>query len=551
MKVPVAYPLVLALLAGVPAVSAAQPAAPAEAPAGAEEDVAAEAPPHVLRLDGSEATRSREAVVDPLDVGDPVLFGDRVDTGQAFVQMLWGDGTRVALDKDARLDVLAADALGVAAGRAVIVRPAGATASLRLDTPAAPVQLGADGEYRVSIDGPTTTMVVVRGRATVDAGAQERVVEAGQQIALREGVTPGTATAFNAAGRDSFVEWANRSPASPATGAPLETFQDPRFEAYTDVFNSSGTWETDPRLGAVWYPAVGPDWRPYGDGYWQPYGPANQWLWVGQERWGWPTHHFGQWDVNATGRWFWQPGRQWAPSRVTWSVGPGYIGWSPLGSQTRSTWNWDRVSQPRSAYAAAGFDPVRAWTVIPSDQFGRRGRVGTYAVDPRTLANTSAFVTQRATRPAVGARLWLPDTWRPAVPAAPPCTVGRILRWNRRTGSSTTEEPRAARPRSPAARLRSDAATGRSVRARPACGRSPRPPAGSATTAAGRVHREAGSEAAAVVRDRVQSVRLRQGLKPLASSRPVGMRPDVRFGMEARGVNPWHTRARSPATLLR
>lgn len=450
MKVPVAYPLILALLAGVPAVSAAQPAAPAEAPAGAEEDVAAEAPPHVLRLDGSEATRSREAVVDPLDVGDPVLFGDRVDTGQAFVQMLWGDGTRVALDKDARLDVLAADALGVAAGRAVIVRPAGTTASLRLDTPAAPVQLGADGEYRVSIDGPTTTMVVVRGRATVDAGAQERVVEAGQQIALREGVTPGTATAFNAAGRDSFVEWANRSPASPATGAPLETFQDPRFEAYTDVFNSSGTWETDPRLGAVWYPAVGPDWRPYGDGYWQPYGPANQWLWVGQERWGWPTHHFGQWDVNATGRWFWQPGRQWAPSRVTWSVGPGYIGWSPLGSQTRSTWNWDRVSQPRSAYAAAGFDPVRAWTVIPSDQFGRRGRVGTYAVDPRTLANTSAFVTQRVGPPARygvprGGYGYGPGYVSPyggpggTTVYGPGGYYGGV---NRRTGSSTTEELR-------------------------------------------------------------------------------------------------------------
>ena len=141
------------------------------------------------------------------------------------------------------------------------------------------------------------------------------------------------------------------------------------------------------------------DWRPYNDGYWQSYGPQSQWLWVGRDNWSWPTHHYGRWGVNGRGRWYWMPGRQFAPAWVSWSVGPGYVGWTALGSQDRPVSSWDTVAQRRGAYPGGTLDPSRAWTVIPSDRFGQRERVGAYAVDPRTLDNLSAFVSQRVGPP--------------------------------------------------------------------------------------------------------------------------------------------------------
>ena len=142
------------------------------------------------------------------------------------------------------------------------------------------------------------------------------------------------------------------------------------------------------------------DWRPYTDGYWHAYGPERQWLWVGRDPFGWPTHHYGRWGVNNGGRWYWMPGRQWAPAWVGWSVGPGYVGWSPLGNHDRPVRPWDTLSQPRGVYPGGTLDPSRAWTVVPSDHFGQRGHMNAYAVDPRTLNNLSAFVSQRVGPPS-------------------------------------------------------------------------------------------------------------------------------------------------------
>ncbi len=384
-----ARPLALSLALLMPAPTAAQP-----------EVAPAEAPPHLIRLDGGGAQVIREGTMAPLQLGDPVLFGDRLSAGDAYGQLLWGDGSRVALDRGAELEVLAVDLLAVTAGRVLVTRPAAAPSPLRIDTPAASFILASGGEYRFSLEGLVTTLGVVRGRADVQTGMGNQTVEPGQQIVVRDGIAPPAPARFNGAGYDSFVEWANTPAAAPAQGTPLDTFEDPRLEAYTDVFNRHGSWQTDPQVGAVWYPTVAADWRPYGDGYWQAYGPESQWLWVGREPFGWPTHHFGRWGVSNGGRWYWAPGRQWAPAWVSWSVGPGYIGWTPLGSQDRPLFGWDSLSSRRGAYAGGTLDPSRAWTVIPSDRFGQRMPTRAYAVDPRTLDNLSAFVTQRAGPPS-------------------------------------------------------------------------------------------------------------------------------------------------------
>ncbi len=389
--------LAVVVALGVPALGSAQPEAAGPPPDQAVQP--GEPPPHLIRLEGSGAQVVRDGTALALEPGDPVLFGDRVDIGAAYGQVLWSEGSRVALDHGGRLEALAPDLLALTAGRAFVQRPASATAVLRVDTPAGSFLLAAGGEYRLTIDGEETTLGVTRGQAEVQTGMGAQTVAAGQQIAVRDGLTPEAPRRFNAAGYDSFIAWASAPAGAPAAGAPLDTFQDPRFEAYSDVFNREGAWETDPQLGAVWFPTVGADWRPYADGYWQAYGPQSQWLWVGRDAWSWPTHHFGRWGVNGRGRWYWTPGREWAPAWVSWSVGPGYIGWTPLGSQNRPVSSWDSVAQRRGVYPGGTLDPSRAWTVIPSDRFGERDRMRLHAVDPRTLDNLSAFVSQRTGPP--------------------------------------------------------------------------------------------------------------------------------------------------------
>jgi hypothetical protein len=400
MRIPwVVGSLVVALLFGGPRdAQARQGASPVESSPPASQ--ATEPPPHLVRVEGPDLQVLREGAPIPLVAGDPVLFGDRLDTGSAYAQVLWGDGSRIAADRGARLEALSPDLLALTAGRVLVTRPASSSAALRLDTPAGSLHLAAGGEYRIEVDDARTTVGVVRGRVDIQTGMGDQLVAPGQQVSLRDGVAPESPRPFNAAGYDSFVQWAQQPPSTPAAGAPLDTFADPRFEAYSDVFNRYGAWETDPGVGPVWYPVVGAEWRPYTDGYWQEYGPQDAWLWVARDPWGWPTHHFGRWDVDPRGRWYWMPGRQWAPAWVSWSVGPGYVGWTPLGPQDRPVRPWGDFGQGRGVYGGGTLDPARAWTVIPSDRFGQRDRLGAYAVDPRTLSDISAFVTQR-----VGPRL--------------------------------------------------------------------------------------------------------------------------------------------------
>jgi hypothetical protein len=89
----------------------------------------------------------------------------------------------------------------------------------------------------------------------------------------------------------------------------------------------------------------------------RPYG----WTWVGLDPFAWPTHHFGRWGFSA-GAWFWIPGRTWGPAWVSWAYAPGYVSWCPLG------WNNRAVIQIN--VFTRGYDPWRAWTVIPRRHFG-------------------------------------------------------------------------------------------------------------------------------------------------------------------------------------
>ena len=93
--------LAVVVALGVPALGSAQPEAAGPPPDQAVQP--GEPPPHLIRLEGSGAQVVRDGTALALEPGDPVLFGDRVDIGAAYGQVLWSEGSRVALDHGGRL----------------------------------------------------------------------------------------------------------------------------------------------------------------------------------------------------------------------------------------------------------------------------------------------------------------------------------------------------------------------------------------------------------------------------------------------------------------
>jgi hypothetical protein len=47
------------------------------------------------------------------------------------------------------------------------------------------------------------------------------------------------------------------------------------------------------------------------------------------------VHHYGFWNYSPAAGWFWMPGApgaEWSPALVNWYSGPGWVGWTPVGS---------------------------------------------------------------------------------------------------------------------------------------------------------------------------------------------------------------------------
>jgi hypothetical protein len=174
--------------------------------------------------------------------------------------------------------------------------------------------------------------------------------------------------------------------------------------AYAPGFATYGRWDTLPAYGPVWFPTAAPGWRPYANGNWRHtrYG----WTWIDSDPWGWPVHHYGRWGRHASRGWYWIPQRTWGPAWVGWAIEAGYVGWSPLG------WN----SRPVVDFAVgARVGPLGLWagrwSVVPRHAFGGRGPIGRYYADVRRLPGPvlGGFVMQnRGPRGPVGWERRLP-----------------------------------------------------------------------------------------------------------------------------------------------
>lgn len=325
--------------------------------------------------------------------------GDLVRTLNGRAEIVFAEGSLLHLDYGTELEVLSPVRLRLLNGR-VSFRTSPSGAQYVLDTSAASLRLEPRGEYGVTSDGRQARLelTVARGSAEVDDGSARTLVRGGEMASILGAGGRVLLQQFNSARWDAFERWSNDrangfSSAASARDLPYE------LRPYGGVFDSHGRWDYVAPYGNVWFPTVTAGWRPYYTGSWKRtrYG----WTWIGVDPWAWPTHHFGRWGFTGVS-WYWIPARVWGPAWVSWSFSPGFVSWCPLGFDGRAVIGYSHVS----SWLRGGrdhpdyrphYDPWRAWTIMPRDQFDTRRPVRTHAIDPtqlpdetrRAMANTA------------------------------------------------------------------------------------------------------------------------------------------------------------------
>lgn len=359
---------------------------------------------------------ARDTGISPAQPPDILDDGDRLTISDGRVEIAVGDGALVHVDRDA--DVRVEDGrLRLVRGR-MVVRTA-LDSPLELLTPVGVARLEAQGEYELTardLDGDTT-LAAARGRATLALAGRDVPIAADDEVAVDpRGLDPRWARL--GARRDAFTDWAARrvdDMDAARQGQPLP----PELAVYAPAFATYGRWDTLPTYGPVWFPTAGPAWRPYANGSWR--FTRFGWTWIDLDPWGWPVHHYGRWGRHPSRGWYWMPRRGWGPGWVSWALDAGYVGWAPLGWNSRPVVDF---------FVGARLGPLdlwaSSWSVVPRGRFGGRGALGAHYTDLRTLPRPvlGGFVVQRQgpRGPAGWDRRWTPSRGygRPsAVPRAP------------------------------------------------------------------------------------------------------------------------------------
>jgi hypothetical protein len=351
-------------------------------------------PGHVAFVDGT-ATLERDGQTDAVNVNEPVVAGDRIQTTSGRLELLFSDGSALDLDEYSTAEILSPTLVRLSEGRIILVvngaNDPAAAVRYQIDTPVASARTEGPGEYRVAVLGAgdvgQTEVAVIRGAVTMGTERSSIALYAGQRSVVAGDGAPSPPQPFNSARLDAFDRWsAMRRQAR--TYAATAQYLPGDLRMYSSTLDRYGTWQYSEPYGYVWYPTVAPDWRPYYYGYWSPvrtYG----WTWVGLDVWSWPTHHFGRWGF-LRGSWFWIPGRTWGPAWVSWAAAPGYVSWCPLGFDGRPTF----------ALSFSIGDPWVGWVVVPRTSFGFRGYyVNRHAIAPRHQFSRSTPFVAQATAP--------------------------------------------------------------------------------------------------------------------------------------------------------
>lgn len=341
----------------------------------------------------------------------PLTTGDRLWTDRnARAELNLGPAS-LRLDEQTALDIseLGDDTVRVTTqqGRLQLrVRPEAAGTRFEVQTDNLALVIDQPGDYRIDSDpaAGTTWVGVNEGNATLygangqsqPLGAQQQIMVSGRDLdAVRDAPLP-------APGR--FDQWvAERDRLEDQSVSARYVSRD--MVGYQQLDNY-GDWQNDGTYGSVWYPrGVAGDWAPYQDGQWvdvAPWGPT----WVDAAPWGFAPFHYGRW-ARIGPRWGWVPGQRnlrpaYSPALVGFVGGHGGaipigggrngVGWFPLapGEAWRPGFRASQryVDQVNRGAHFGGRPPGMrdngylnqglpgAVTVVPSDRFGRGGRIG-------------------------------------------------------------------------------------------------------------------------------------------------------------------------------
>ncbi len=410
------------------------------ASAAAQDPPAADLPPpFTLSYVDGRSEVARPDGVHPAQAPDVLDAGDRLLIADGRAELVAADGALVHVDRDADLRVDGDGTLRLVRGR-LRIRTAADGAALDLATPVGLVRFEPRGEYQISardLDGDVT-IAALAGRAAVTLAATDLPVAADDEVAIDPRLLE---PRWSRAGlrADAFTDWSDRRIADmqQARGTqPLPV----ELTAYAPAFATYGRWDTLPATGPVWFPTATPGWRPYANGHWRHtrYG----WTWIDSDPWGWPVHHYGRWGRHASRGWYWIPQRTWGPAWVGWALEAGYVGWSPLGWNSRPVVDFAIGARVGPLDLWAG-----SWSVVPRSAFGGRGPIGRYYTDVQRLPGPvlGGFVMQnRGPRGPAGWERRLP----PARGYGRPAPVRRGTRMDDRPGASREVAPRPeTRPR--------------------------------------------------------------------------------------------------------
>lgn len=420
-------PAISRLLLAVCALAFAMPAS-----AQVADGAAISAPAHIAFIDG-DATLAREGRAEPAITNVPLISGDRLQTEQGRAEVIFGDGSVLDVDQFTSIDFLSDELVRLLEGRVRLYVGGRDRVTYRIDTPSGAVRIELPGEYRVSLIGSggavDVELVAIRGEATLLNEFGETEVRAGERAVATATLAPSYAQGYNSARWDAFDTWVDER-RDERLGTTSARYLPDDVHGYAGDFDRYGDWRYEHEYGYVWYPRVHVAWRPYFYGHWSWFGPWG-WTWISYDRWGWPTHHYGRWGYRA-GAWFWVPKRRWAPAWVYWASAPGYVGWCPLGWDNRPIFSIVNVNLVN---VRRGYDPYRAWTVVPRNAFGTHAAVTRYAV-PRGTLRTAVprWTVESASAPV-----------RPAVErrtATPIYSAGRnYARARSEADVATTEQP--------------------------------------------------------------------------------------------------------------
>jgi uncharacterized protein DUF6600/FecR-like protein len=340
-------------------------------------------PARIRALEGA-ATVQREREQDRIaaTVNTPIYPGDRIDAGDAPLELQLPEGSLIWLDGGARIQILAMKdssddsregtvlILEVGTLEGEVVGEGSQNAEMRIDTPESSVYLMSRGRFRVETSNGTTTVISYRGVVELAGDEGSALVRSGQQSRVESGGEPEEPWPVNTLRRDPFGEWCEERSESyvPDSNSEENAYVEevPRPERhYVSELDYYGDWRYVPTYGWVWRPTmlqVG--WRPYYSGYWT--WCHHGWTWVSYEPWGWLPYHYGRWSWLTSAGWVWIPGAVYSGAWVSWAVTPSHVGWCPLDFYNRPAYvSFNYTSTTVTQYGGG-------WNFLPLNRWGGR-----------------------------------------------------------------------------------------------------------------------------------------------------------------------------------